>query len=97
MLGSTPPQNHLLLEDLTEDCPREQGLLVLPVNQELLFRRDACLGPMGAQVKGIKGACCSISHLLLESVYLILFHLTSNQPPRANRVRRRVVQGTGNR
>jgi hypothetical protein len=29
--------------DLIEDCLRDQGLLVLtmPVNQELLFRRDA--------------------------------------------------------
>ena len=36
-------------EDQIEDCLREQGLLVqiMPANQELLFRRDAFLGPMG--------------------------------------------------
>jgi hypothetical protein len=29
-------------------------------NQELLFRRNAFLGPMGAWVKGAKGACSSV-------------------------------------
>lgn len=41
-----------------EDCLRDQGLLVqtMAANQELLFRRDAFLGPMRVQVEGIKGA-----------------------------------------
>lgn len=36
-------------EDLVEDCLRGQGLLVqtISANQELLFRREAFLGPMG--------------------------------------------------
>ena len=36
-------------EELIEDCMRDQGLLVqtMAANQELLFRRDAFLGPMG--------------------------------------------------
>ena len=47
--GRSQPQRHLLQEDLIEDCLRDQGLLVqtMPANQELLFRRDAFLGPMG--------------------------------------------------
>ena len=74
-------------EDLIEDCLREQGLLVqvTPANQELLFRIDTFLGPMWAWVEGIKGifinvqrACCSISHLLPESVSLTLHQLTPN-------------------
>ena len=49
MLGATQSQKHLLQEDLIEDCLREQGLLAqtMPANQELLFRRDAFLEPMG--------------------------------------------------
>jgi hypothetical protein len=41
-------QRHLLLEELMEDWLRDQGLLTqtIPANQELLFRRDAFLGPM---------------------------------------------------
>jgi hypothetical protein len=43
------PQKILLQEDLTEDCLRNQGLLKQTVlaNRELLFRRDALLGPRG--------------------------------------------------
>ena len=54
-------QKHLLQKDLIKDCLREQGLLVqtMPANQELRFRRDAFLGPMGAWVEGIKGTCSS--------------------------------------
>ena len=61
------PEKHLLQEDLIEDCLRDQGLLVqtMPANQELLFRRDAFLGPMGARVEGIKGACSSVQMNLL--------------------------------
>jgi hypothetical protein len=76
MLGATRPQKHFLPEDLIEDCLRDQGLVVqtMPADQELLFRRDAFLGPMRTQVEGIKGAgssvqtSCTVSHLLPESV-----------------------------
>jgi hypothetical protein len=91
------PQKHLLQEDIIEDCLRDQGLLVQtrPANQELLFRRDAFLGPMGVQVESIKGACSrhfSPAHgvCVIDSAPL---HL---QLLRAGRVRRRAVQGTGN-
>jgi hypothetical protein len=42
-------QRHLWQKDLIEDCLRDQGLWMqtMPANQELLFRRDAFLGPMG--------------------------------------------------
>jgi hypothetical protein len=33
---------------------------------------------MGVWVESIKGACCSVSHLLYESVLLILCQLTLN-------------------
>jgi hypothetical protein len=60
-------QKHLLLEDLIEDCLRDEAFLVqtMPANQELLFRRDAFLEPMGVRVKGIKGACSSVQMNLL--------------------------------
>ena len=47
--GPAQPQKHLLLKDLIEDCLRDQGFLAqrMPANQEVLFRRDAFLGPMG--------------------------------------------------
>ena len=84
--GAVHLQKHLLQEDLTEDCLRDQGLLVqtMPANQELLFGSDAFMGPMGSRCVcgGIKGECSSvqrsISHLLPESVSLTLRHLTSN-------------------
>jgi hypothetical protein len=38
----------------------------MPVNQELLFRRDAFLGPMGLWVEGIKGACSNAQMSLLQ-------------------------------
>jgi hypothetical protein len=55
MMGAMQPQKHLLQEDLIRDCLRDLGSLVeiIPVNQELLFRRDAFLGPMEAHVEGI--------------------------------------------
>jgi hypothetical protein len=48
MLGAVKPQKHFLQEDLIADYLREQGLLVqtTPDKWELLFRRDAFLGPM---------------------------------------------------
>lgn len=54
--------------DLIEDCLREQGLLVqiMPANQELLFRIDTFLEPMGVWVEGIKGACSSAQMSLLQ-------------------------------
>ena len=50
------PQKHLLLEDLTEDCLREQGLLrqTRPANLELLLRRDVFSVPMAHRWKVLK-------------------------------------------
>lgn len=47
--GLVQLQKHLLQEDLIENCLRDQGLLMqtMLANRELLFRRDAFLGPMG--------------------------------------------------
>jgi hypothetical protein len=76
-----------LQEDLIEDCRRDQGLLlqIMPANQELLFRRYAFLGPMGRGWRVLKelaavlrGACCSLSHLILESMSLTLRQLAPN-------------------
>jgi hypothetical protein len=87
MLGAVQSQRHLLQEDLIENCLRVQGLLIHtePTNQELLFRRDAFLGPMEHGWRVLKElaavlrqACCGISLLLLESVSLILCHFPSN-------------------
>jgi hypothetical protein len=59
----------------------------MPASRELLLRRDAFWGPMGHRWRILKelttayrwACCCSVSHLLLESVSsLILSHLTSN-------------------
>ena len=49
-------QQHLLQEDLVEGCLRDQGLLVqaMAANQELQFRRDAFLGPMGHRWRVLK-------------------------------------------
>ena len=49
------PQKHLLQENLTEDCLRDQGFLAqrMPANQELLFRRDA-FSPMGHRWRVLK-------------------------------------------
>jgi hypothetical protein len=47
MLEATQLPKHLLQEQIKPD------------KQELLFRRDAFLGPMGAWVEGIKGICSS--------------------------------------
>jgi len=56
MLGASQLQKHLLQEDLTEDCFRDRGLRVrtMPPNQELVFRRDAFLGPIRAWVRVLK-------------------------------------------
>jgi hypothetical protein len=56
-MATSEPQRHLLQEDLIEDCLRDQGLLpqTMPANQELLFRRDAFLGPMGRMLKELTG------------------------------------------
>jgi hypothetical protein len=49
-------QNHLLQEELIEDCLRDQGLLLktVPLNWELLFRRYTFLGPMGSRRRVLK-------------------------------------------
>jgi hypothetical protein len=74
----------ILQEDLNENCLRHQGLLAqtMPANWELLFIRDVFLGPVGHGWRVLKElatafrwACCCVSHLLLESVSLILHHL----------------------
>ena len=54
--GAAQPQRHLLQEDQTEDCLRDQGLVkqAMPANWELLFRRDAFLGPMGHRWRVLK-------------------------------------------
>ena len=69
-LFSLAAADYLLQEDLIEDCLREQGLLVqiMLANPELLFRRDAFLGPRGAGgwVEGITGACSSAQMSLLQ-------------------------------
>ena len=56
MLGPVQLKKHLMQEDLIEHCLRDQGLLVqrMPANWELLFRRDAFLGPMGHGWRVIK-------------------------------------------
>ena len=103
MLKALKLQKHLLQEDLI-DCLREHGLLVqaMPVTQELLFKRGAFLGPMGAWVEGIKAACSGAQMSLLwrfspaPGVYVVDSVPNYPQPPRAGRVRQRAVQGTGN-
>ena len=44
--GAGQPPRHLLQNDLIEDCPRDQRLLMqaMIANWEQLFRRDALLG-----------------------------------------------------
>ena len=73
--GGSHSHKSLPQEDLME--------IRLPTNQELLLKKRWFLGTNGAWVEGIKGlaavlkwACCSISHLLLESVSLTLHTLT---------------------
>jgi hypothetical protein len=50
------PQRHLLLKVVIEDCLRDQGLLAqtVPANWEMLFRRDAFLGPVGHRWRVLK-------------------------------------------
>ena len=80
-------QKHLLQEDLIEDCLGEQGLLVqvMSANQELLFKRDTFLGPMGVWVEGIKGDCNSAQMSLLQHFLPVprvcVSWLCSNLPP----------------
>jgi hypothetical protein len=50
--GPAQPQKYLLREDLIEDCLRV--VQTTPANQELLFRRDAFLGPMGQRWRVLK-------------------------------------------
>jgi hypothetical protein len=57
----------------------------MPANQELLFKRDAFLGPMGSRWRVLKelaavfrGACCCVSHLFPEYVSFCGHHFTSN-------------------
>ena len=87
-----PLQKHLLQEDLTEDCLRDQGLLAqtMPANQELLFKRDAFLGPLGVWVEGIKEAYSSAQINLLRQCFSLAPGVcvidcvpTRPQPPRA--------------
>jgi hypothetical protein len=100
--GAMQMQRQLLQEDLIEDCLGDQGLLMLtmPANQELLFRRDTFLGPMGCGWRVLKElaaafiqACCSVLtcpwSLCCPSISP---HL---QPSRAHRVGQWAVQGTG--
>jgi hypothetical protein len=49
MLGTEQSQRHVLQKDLIEDCLTDQGLLMHTMSaiQELLFRKDAFLGPIG--------------------------------------------------
>jgi hypothetical protein len=88
-------QKHLLQEDLIEDCLRDQGLLVqtMPANQELLFRRDAFLRPMGCRWRVLKELAAVFRNSEDRVVESVPPHL---QHPRAGRVRWRVVQDTGN-
>jgi hypothetical protein len=80
-------QRHLLQEYLIEDFLRDQELLTqtMPANQELLFRRDAFLEQMGHGWRVLndlaavfRRVCCIVTHLLLESVLLILHHFSFN-------------------
>jgi hypothetical protein len=49
-------QSHILQEDLIDNFLKDQGLLMqtMPANQELLFRRDAFLEPMGCRWRVLK-------------------------------------------
>ena len=74
----------------------------MSANRELLFRRDAFLGPIVREWRILKElaavfrwACCSISHLLPESVSLTLCHFTP-QALRAGRVGLCLVQSSDN-
>jgi hypothetical protein len=59
----------------------------MAANRELMLVRNANLGPMGHGWRVLKQlaaaiqiirACCSVSHLLLESVLLVPCHLIFN-------------------
>ena len=97
-------QKHLLQEDLIEDCLKEHGLLVqaMPAKQELLCRRGAFLGRMGAWVEGIKVVCSGAQMSLLwhfspaPGVCAVESVPIYPQLPRAGMLRQRAVQGTGN-
>ena len=53
-LGLTQPQTHLLQEEVTEDCLRDQALLThtKPANQELVF--SSFLGAEGRGWRPLK-------------------------------------------
>ena len=61
------------LAGLIEDCLRDQGLLIetMPVNRELLYRKDTFLGLMGHWWRVLKENEASFG-------VLILHHFTSN-------------------
>lgn len=101
--GARQLRTHLLLEDLIEDCQRDQGLLVqtMPANRELLFRRDAffiltghtrrLLEELAAVFRKLAASfSCALGVCVFDSATP---HL---QPPRAGSVRHQLVQGTGN-
>lgn len=53
----------------------------MPANQELLFRIDTFMGPIGVWVKGIKGACNSAQMSLLRILTCSQSLCCSNSPP----------------
>ena len=78
MLRFMQLQKHLLQEDLIEDCLRDQVLLVLimQANQNCCLEEMLSWEQLGRVLRELaavlRGAWCSISHLLLESVSLTL-------------------------
>ena len=83
MGGAAQPQKHLLQEDLIEDCSRDQGLLVqtVPANQELLFRRDAFLGPMEHEWRVLKELAAVFRELAAAAAFLTCFRVADSAPP----------------
>jgi len=61
-------QRYLLQEDLIENSLRDQGLVIqtMPANWELLFRRDAFLGPVG-------NGCFKLFAFSVQEVKCILY------------------------
>jgi hypothetical protein len=64
----------------------------MPANQELLFRRDSFLGPIGHKWRVLK----ELAAVFRELGMAFLTCSQCPQHPRAGRVGRRVVQGTDN-
>ena len=76
---------------------REQGLLMqtMPANWELLFRKDAFLGPMGTGGRYLWTLQqCSDKLSPAPGVCVFDSRLPHLQASRAGRVRQQVVQGT---